>query len=75
MALDLQSIKREFLAGGVAGAIGILIGFPLDLIKAQMQSNPAKYPTALSALSSTLKEGGPGALFRGCVPPVLMQGV
>jgi solute carrier family 25 carnitine/acylcarnitine transporter 20/29 len=75
MVLDFAIIKREFLAGGTAGAIGIFIGFPFDLIKTQLQSFPGRFPSALSCFKHTLKEGGITGLYRGCVPPVMMQGM
>lgn len=31
--IDTTHIKREFIAGGTAGSVGIAIGFPFDIIK------------------------------------------
>ncbi len=75
MALDMNMIKREFFAGGTAGAIGIVIGFPFDLVKTQLQSFPGRFPSAWSCFKHTIKEGGVTSLFKGCLPPVLMQGM
>jgi hypothetical protein len=72
---DSNMIKREFLCGGTAGAIGIFIGFPFDLVKTQIQSNPGRFSSAWQCFKHTVKEGGPSSLFRGCLPPVLMQGM
>lgn len=74
MALDMNMIKREFLCGGTAGAIGIFIGFPFDLVKTQIQSFPGRFPSAWSCFVHTVKQGGVSALFTGCIPPVMMQG-
>jgi hypothetical protein len=74
MALDLDMIKREFVCGGTAGAIGIGIGFPFDLVKTQLQSFPGRFPSAWACFRHTIKDGGVASLFRGCVPPVMMQG-
>ena len=75
MAVDLKMIEREFLCGGTAGAIGIFIGFPFDLVKTQIQSFPGRFPSAWSCFKHTVKEGGFSSLYRGCIPPVMMQGM
>ncbi|KAJ1443434.1 mitochondrial substrate/solute carrier, partial [Ochromonadaceae sp. CCMP2298] len=72
-AFDKDVIKQEFVAGGTAGAIGILIGFPLDLVKVQIQTFPEKYPSAWAAFRHTVSENGVMGLYRGCLPPVMMQ--
>ena len=30
-------VKREFVAGGAAGSIGIFIGYPFDIVKVNLQ--------------------------------------
>mmetsp|Transcript_18832 Transcript_18832/g.38009 ORF Transcript_18832/g.38009 Transcript_18832/m.38009 type:complete len:317 (-) Transcript_18832:310-1260(-) len=75
MSIDLAMIKREFFAGGTAGAIGIFVGFPFDLVKTQVQSYPGRFPSAWACFKHTLKEGGITGLYRGCLPPVMMQGL
>jgi solute carrier family 25 carnitine/acylcarnitine transporter 20/29 len=74
-AVDSKLIAQEFLCGGIAGAVGVVFGFPFDLIKVKIQTNPTLYPTAMVALRSVLKQDGYGGLFKGCIPPVVMQGV
>ena len=74
MTFDINVIKREFVAGGTAGAIGIFVGFPMDLVKTQLQTFPDRFPSAWSCLKHQYQEGGFLGLFRGCLPPILSQG-
>ena len=74
MSFDLGFLKQEFVAGGSAGAVGILIGFPFDLIKVKLQAQPDRYPSAWKCFRESLKEGGVRGLFRGCLPPLAIQG-
>lgn len=72
----VHSMRREFVAGGTAGAIGIFIGFPFDSIKVKLQSHPGLYRSALDCLRQSLQtDGGYLGLYRGSLPPVLMQGI
>lgn len=70
----LNHLKREFIAGGVAGSVGIFIGFPFDLIKVKLQAFPSKYKTAMDCLRQSVKQEGWLGLYNGCLPPILFQG-
>jgi hypothetical protein len=72
--LNFQHLRREFVAGGLAGSIGIFIGFPLDLIKVNLQVFPDKYRNARHAFSDMLHTAGIRGLYRGCIPPIVAQG-
>jgi len=74
MSFDMTVVKREFVAGGAAGAIGIFVGFPMDLVKTQIQTYPDRFPTAWSCFKHQLEEGGVLGLFRGSIPPIISQG-
>lgn len=67
-------VKREFVAGGAAGSIGIFIGYPFDIVKVNLQVRPDKYPTAWSCFTQICREDGVLGLYRGCMLPLLMQG-
>ena len=41
---------------------------PLDVVKCNMQTNPAKYPGIAAGFGVSLKEGGARGLVRGWVP-------
>jgi solute carrier family 25 carnitine/acylcarnitine transporter 20/29 len=73
--VDFRLIRREFIAGGTAGGIGIFLGFPFDLIKVNLQTHPDKFKSAIQCFKHIIKEEGYGGLYRGCIPPVMMQGI
>lgn len=71
--LKLQ-LEREFFAGGFAGSVGIFIGYPLDIVKIKLQVFPEQYKSATQCLRQTIKEEGFAGLYKGCLPPILIQG-
>jgi len=74
LVLDANHLKREFIAGGAAGAVGIFVGFPFDLIKVNMQCHSDQYRNSWQCFRSIIGESGFKGLFRGCLPPVVTQG-
>jgi solute carrier family 25 carnitine/acylcarnitine transporter 20/29 len=52
-------MSTDFWAGYVSGAVGIIIGNPLDLIKTRLQAGPAQ--DVSTGTSTTIAERG----FRG----------
>lgn len=46
-------MSADFWAGYLSGAIGILVGNPLDLIKTRLQAGPQSKPTATASLNSS----------------------
>jgi solute carrier family 25 phosphate transporter 3 len=44
---------------------------PLDVVKCNMQTNPAKYPSIGTGFSVVLKEQGAAGLMRGWLPTLL----
>jgi len=71
--IDTSHVKREFIAGGTAGSIGIFIGFPMDLIKVNLQAYPERYRSAWHCFTAHVKEDV-RSLYRGCLMPILTQG-
>ncbi len=63
----------ELIAGGSAGAIGIVIGSPLDVIKVRMQTMPDKYRDIQQSIRSILKDEGLFTFYRGMSSPLLAQ--
>ncbi|KAL4779722.1 mitochondrial carrier domain-containing protein [Aspergillus varians] len=65
-------MSSDFLAGYISGAIGIIIGNPLDLIKVRLQasssSNGSVSPRQLTRFEST------SSLVRGAAAPILGYG-
>lgn len=77
-------MSADFWAGYVSGAIGILVGNPLDLIKTRLQAGPAAITTHTPSSASTqpLPSSLPWtkqfenltALARGAAAPILGYG-
>lgn len=69
-----RQLEREFFAGGIAGSVGIFIGFPLDMVKVKLQVFPDQYKSAWQCLKQSVQEEGFTGLYKGCLPPILIQG-
>mmetsp|Transcript_25589 Transcript_25589/g.61533 ORF Transcript_25589/g.61533 Transcript_25589/m.61533 type:complete len:279 (+) Transcript_25589:134-970(+) len=68
----------DFVAGGVAGCAGQLVGHPLDSIKTRLQSESliavsSKQSSAYRCALSTYREGGFRAFFRGLSLPLISK--
>jgi solute carrier family 25 thiamine pyrophosphate transporter 19 len=79
------SSLRSLASGALAGTVGKLVVFPLDVVKrrmqAQSQQRDARYGAArepyrgtLDALRSIAREEGPRALLKGLAPSLLKAG-
>jgi len=63
----------SFAAGAIAGVSEILTFYPLDVVKTRMQLATGKGQGLVSTFSSIVKEEGVGRLYRGLVPPLLLE--
>ncbi|KAF8904926.1 mitochondrial carrier domain-containing protein [Mucidula mucida] len=64
----------NFAAGAIAGVSEILTFYPLDVVKTRMQLETGKSQHGLLASFRTIiKEEGAGRLYRGLVPPLLLE--
>lgn len=70
-----KQAKTELIAGGIGGSIGIFVGFPVDLIKVKLQSHPTLFKSPYQCLIHSIKEGGYASLYKGCIPPIVTQGL
>jgi solute carrier family 25 carnitine/acylcarnitine transporter 20/29 len=70
------SFVKEFFAGCVAGFSKIYTGQPFDIVKVRLQSVQGSVkPSPFAVLMNILKnEGGPLALWKGSLPPLLGVG-
>jgi hypothetical protein len=66
-------MMKELIAGGTAGAIGIAIGNPFDVIKVRMQTMPDKYHSAIECARHIIKSDGMKGFFRGVTSPLVAQ--
>ncbi|VEU19399.1 DEKNAAC100219 [Brettanomyces naardenensis] len=68
----------QFMAGAVAGISEVLIMYPLDVVKTRMQLQvgsgaEAEYSGVIDCFSKIIKNEGFGTLYRGILPPILME--
>ncbi|PBK60999.1 mitochondrial carrier [Armillaria solidipes] len=64
----------NFAAGAIAGVSEILTFYPLDVVKTRMQLETGKSQHGLiGSFKSIIKEEGAGRLYRGLVPPLLLE--
>ncbi|CAD6187009.1 unnamed protein product [Caenorhabditis auriculariae] len=63
----------DFLAGWAAGGAGLLIGHPLDTVKARLQTMNA-YSGILDCFTKTLRNESVGGLYKGMLVPFLSAG-
>ncbi|KAI9436817.1 mitochondrial carrier domain-containing protein [Russula earlei] len=63
-----------FTAGAIAGVSEILTFYPLDVVKTRMQLERGRTSTGLlGSFRSIIREEGFGRLYRGLVPPLLLE--
>ncbi|KAN0109056.1 mitochondrial carrier [Russula decolorans] len=63
-----------FAAGAIAGVSEILTFYPLDVVKTRMQLERGKTSTGLlGSFRTIIREEGFGRLYRGLVPPLLLE--
>jgi len=58
------SFFHDFIAGGVAGSLSVVVGHPFDTLKVRMQTSGG------SLLSLATSYGGAASLFRGMAAPL-----
>ncbi|KAI0338618.1 mitochondrial carrier [Trametopsis cervina] len=64
----------NFAAGAIAGVSEILTFYPLDVVKTRMQLETGKSQHGLvGTLRNIIREEGAGRLYRGLVPPLLLE--
>jgi solute carrier family 25 2-oxodicarboxylate transporter 21 len=64
----------NFAAGAVAGVSEILTFYPLDVVTTRMQLETGKGKHGMiGTLTSIIREEGFGKLYRGLVPPLLLE--
>ncbi|KAJ3994173.1 mitochondrial carrier domain-containing protein, partial [Lentinula boryana] len=63
----------NFAAGAIAGISEILTFYPLDVVKTRMQLSTEKSQGFVGTFKNIIKEEGAGRLYRGLVPPLLLE--
>jgi len=66
---------KPFVAGTVGGVFGLSLVYPLDTVKVRIQTRPrGTYTGVLNCLTTTVKNEGYLALYRGIASPVAGYG-
>ncbi|KTW32897.1 hypothetical protein PNEG_04301 [Pneumocystis murina B123] len=75
MTTSTVPFSVTFVAGAVAGISEIFLMYPLDVVKTRFQLNvgKAEYQGMKDCLISILKKEGVFRLYRGILPPILME--
>ena len=67
-------MAADFWAGYISGAVGIIIGNPLDIIKTRLQAGPTHVPENVSTIPAPTRFESFGALLKGTAAPILGYG-
>jgi hypothetical protein len=68
----MADVASELFAGSVGGAVGMLVGHPLDTVKVRMMTAPAGYYASMrDCFGQTVRKEGVAGLFKGLPPPML----
>eukprot|EP01103_Thecamoeba_quadrilineata_P019462 TRINITY_DN7898_c0_g1_i1.p1 TRINITY_DN7898_c0_g1~~TRINITY_DN7898_c0_g1_i1.p1 ORF type:complete len:298 (-),score=53.94 TRINITY_DN7898_c0_g1_i1:40-933(-) len=62
------SPAKSIISGGISGGLEILITFPTEYVKTQLQLSKTNFTGPLNCVSRTIKEKGPLGLYRGLSP-------
>lgn len=62
----------DFLAGGIAGAAGLVVGQPFDVVKVRIQTPQfaGRYASTFGALGAIMREEKVQGLFKGVTSPM-----
>ena len=81
MLAQLFQTMTQFMLASIAGSIGTLVVYPLDLVKTRMMNQRIgpngegrMYLHSLHCLSKTFRYEGFEGLYRGLLPPLLAVG-
>lgn len=71
-----KSFLVTFVPGALQGASTVLLGHPLDTAKTRMQAcGPNAQRSVVVTIGNMVRAEGLRSLFRGCSPPLLMEGM
>ncbi|XP_051148042.1 mitochondrial arginine transporter BAC2 [Andrographis paniculata] len=65
-----SSWGTEFVAGGIGGSVGVLVGQPLDTVRIRQQQ-AKNGSSAVAIFRQIVAREGPGSLFRGMLGPLV----
>ncbi|WVR06022.1 hypothetical protein IAU60_003050 [Kwoniella sp. DSM 27419] len=66
--------QYTFASGAIAGCTELLLLYPLDVVKTRQQLDTgAKGIGMVETFRNIIKQEGPGRLYRGIVPPLMLE--
>lgn len=69
---------KNFISGIVGGGCEAVVGYPLETVKARMQTQQAgarAFSGPLDCLQKSVQEGGVSSLYRGASPQIFRSAV
>lgn len=63
----------SFAAGAIAGVSEVLVMYPLDVVKTRAQLLVGQHVGTFASLRNIVQQEGVRRLYRGIVPPILME--
>lgn len=69
---------KNFISGIVGGGCEAVVGYPLETVKARMQTQQAGarvFKGPIDCLQKSIQEGGVGSLYRGASPQIFRSAV
>eukprot|EP01015_Nassula_variabilis_P034589 TRINITY_DN8548_c0_g1_i6.p1 TRINITY_DN8548_c0_g1~~TRINITY_DN8548_c0_g1_i6.p1 ORF type:complete len:320 (+),score=55.14 TRINITY_DN8548_c0_g1_i6:64-1023(+) len=74
---DIYQNVKELFAGCLGGVAQVLTGQPFDILKVRLQSQSLENPVykgTIDCFKQTLANEGPGAFYKGTLPPLMGVG-
>ncbi|WVQ82706.1 hypothetical protein IAT38_004838 [Cryptococcus sp. DSM 104549] len=62
-----------FASGAIAGCTELLLLYPLDVVKTRQQLEVGKGANMVQVFKNIIAQEGPGRLYRGIVPPLMLE--
>lgn len=67
---------KNFVSGTVAGGCEAVVGYPLETVKARMQTDKThSFSGPLDCLQKSVREGGVTSLYRGATPQIFRSAI
>ncbi|CAG8484531.1 8490_t:CDS:2 [Diversispora eburnea] len=71
----LSPPAQNLISGTVAGWVQVVVGFPFDTVKVNLQTNGSKYRSAIECLGVLYRKYGFLGLYKGSTSPLMGNGL
>jgi len=68
-----KELRKNVIAGGVAGVSEILVMYPLDVVKTRQQLNTGKISGVMETIRGMVRAEGASSLYRGIISPIMAE--